>query len=189
MDNDRLFQRYELEAFLGDYVDDYDVDAIIEEVTAVNYKDGNRYWTVDANELVKAVKRHEKVNKQYVVYERRMMLAQRDERYVEMPENESAELLGEVFGDKDDALAYLDSIKWDEPYEIVRTKRGLDTVIYNTAWVDEEVCKDGYPIEDPVEVACIKSLPDEVYRAAMKHQSDYWDFLDYEEDYYGHIEV
>lgn len=58
MDNDRLFQRYELEAFLGDYVDDYDVDAIIEEVTAVNYKDGNRYWTVDANELVKAVLRH-----------------------------------------------------------------------------------------------------------------------------------
>ena len=185
---DKLFQEYELDALLGDFKDDYDVEGIIGDATIVC--DGNRYWKIlTTEEMNEIIAGWPLVRKLYVVYERRMMLAQRDERYVEMPENESAEVPGEVFGDKEDALAYLDSIKWDEPYEIVRTKRGLDTVIYNTAWVDEEVLKDGYPIEDPVEVTRIKSLPDEVYRAAMKHQSDYWDFLDYEEDYYGHIEV
>jgi len=44
------FQQYELEVLLGEFVDDYDVDGIIEDATAL-CGDGNRYWTVDEDEL------------------------------------------------------------------------------------------------------------------------------------------
>lgn len=53
MDTSRLFQMYELEAYLGDYVEDFDVDAIIDEATEIDYSDGNRYWIegIDLNEI------------------------------------------------------------------------------------------------------------------------------------------
>ena len=38
------FDYWELDAYLGDFVDDYDVDAIIDEVTEIDYRTGNRYW-------------------------------------------------------------------------------------------------------------------------------------------------
>ena len=53
------FDRHELEALLGEFVDDYDVDGIIEVATAL-CDDGNRYWKVYGEELNEVVKQFEK---------------------------------------------------------------------------------------------------------------------------------
>lgn len=53
------FQRYELEVLLGEFIDDYDVDGIIEDATAL-CGNGNRYWTVDNDELNEVLEVHEK---------------------------------------------------------------------------------------------------------------------------------
>ena len=53
-----LFQQYELDALLGDYADDYDVDAIVEEATEVD-ADGDRVWTAFGNELDDIIERHD----------------------------------------------------------------------------------------------------------------------------------
>lgn len=45
----RLFQFYELESYLGYYIDDYDIDAIINEATEVDYNDGKLYWIEDVD--------------------------------------------------------------------------------------------------------------------------------------------
>ena len=59
---DNIFQMYELEAYLGDFVGDFDVDAIVAEVTEVDYRTGNRCWKqLEPDELVGIVRRHEKV--------------------------------------------------------------------------------------------------------------------------------
>ena len=42
-----LFQEYQLDSFLGDSPDDYDIDAIIDEATYIDYQNGNRYWRDD----------------------------------------------------------------------------------------------------------------------------------------------
>lgn len=42
------YQRCELEAFLGDYADDYDVDAIEAEASEYDPKTGRTYWTAEA---------------------------------------------------------------------------------------------------------------------------------------------
>lgn len=49
----RLFEMHELEAFLGDFVGDFDVEAIVDEATVVDYRTGNRYWRdgIDLNEI------------------------------------------------------------------------------------------------------------------------------------------
>lgn len=49
------FQTCELDAYLGDFRDEYDVDAIIEEVTEIDYRTGNRHWKegVDLDEVCK----------------------------------------------------------------------------------------------------------------------------------------
>ena len=44
-----VFQEYELDAFLGDYRDDFDVDAIVDDATAVDYGTGDRVWREDAD--------------------------------------------------------------------------------------------------------------------------------------------
>lgn len=41
------FEMYGLEAYLGDYVDDFDVEAIVDEATEIDYRTGNRYWRDD----------------------------------------------------------------------------------------------------------------------------------------------
>lgn len=43
---DKLFEMYELEAYMGDYADDFDVEAIIDEATYVD-ANGNRRWRAD----------------------------------------------------------------------------------------------------------------------------------------------
>lgn len=128
--------------------------------------------------------------KKYFVYEDKMMLAEYNERYVEMRENESAEIVPEEFDTLEEAHAFLNELAsaWDK-YEIVRTKHGLDTIVYNVAWIEEEGYEDGEYIGDAVEVDRIESLPDNVREAAMKHQKDYWKFLDYEEDSYAPLDV
>lgn len=44
---------YELEAYLGENMGDFDIDAIIDESTFVNPRSGNRYWKpgVDLSEI------------------------------------------------------------------------------------------------------------------------------------------
>ena len=48
-----LFQMCQLEAYLGEYADDFDIDAIVEDATVVDYRTGNRYWRddIDLNEI------------------------------------------------------------------------------------------------------------------------------------------
>lgn len=43
MSDKAIFQQYELDAYLGDFVGDFDVKAILEESTEIG-PDGNRYW-------------------------------------------------------------------------------------------------------------------------------------------------
>lgn len=54
------YQRAELEAFLGSYVNDYDVDAIEAEATEHDPKTGRTVWTPEAvNDLLSICERHE----------------------------------------------------------------------------------------------------------------------------------
>lgn len=53
-----LFERNQLDALLGDYAGEYDVDGIIEDVTEVDPKDGKRYWlSVDIDEVLERYER------------------------------------------------------------------------------------------------------------------------------------
>lgn len=53
------FEMAELEALLGDYIADYDVDGIIADSTEMDYRTGERYWTVFGDELNAILDRHE----------------------------------------------------------------------------------------------------------------------------------
>ena len=56
---ERQFQQYELDAYLGDFAGDFDVEAIVGEVTYVG-SDGNRYWRdLDGDEFLRIVESHE----------------------------------------------------------------------------------------------------------------------------------
>ena len=50
---ENMFQMHELEAFLGDHVEDFDIEAIIGEATEIDCSDGNRYWKegIDLNAI------------------------------------------------------------------------------------------------------------------------------------------
>ena len=54
-----LYQEHELLAYLGDYADDFDLDAIRDEATEIDYRTGKTYWRegVDLNEIAR---KHEK---------------------------------------------------------------------------------------------------------------------------------
>ena len=57
------YQRHELEAFLGDYLADYDIDAIEDEATEYDPATGRRYWTPEAaSDLWSICERHELVS-------------------------------------------------------------------------------------------------------------------------------
>lgn len=53
-----LFQYCGLESFLGEYIDDFDVAAIIEEATEIDPRTGNRYW-LDDIDLAAIAARHD----------------------------------------------------------------------------------------------------------------------------------
>lgn len=55
------FEQYELDAYLGDFADDFDIDAIIDEATEVDYRTGNRYWR-DGIDLAEICARHDVTN-------------------------------------------------------------------------------------------------------------------------------
>ena len=57
MSDKNIFQQYELDAYLGDFVNDFDVDAIIDEATNFD-PDGNRYWKDDID-LAEICQRHD----------------------------------------------------------------------------------------------------------------------------------
>lgn len=52
------FRMEELEEYLGEYIDEYDVDGIVDEATTTA-SDGNTVWSVDVDEFERIVKRHE----------------------------------------------------------------------------------------------------------------------------------
>lgn len=54
-----VYQRYELEAYLGEFVDEYDVDAIEHEVTKYDPIRGCLVWTVFGDDLSDVCARHE----------------------------------------------------------------------------------------------------------------------------------
>ena len=55
------YQRAELEAFLGEYVDAYDVDAIEDEATETDPKTCAQLWTPEAvRDLISICERHER---------------------------------------------------------------------------------------------------------------------------------
>lgn len=57
-----LFEEHDLLSYLGDFVEDFDVDGIIQEVTYI--KDSKRYWKPemqDADEFEQIVRKHEKI--------------------------------------------------------------------------------------------------------------------------------
>ena len=53
------FERYDLECLLGDFIDDFDIEGIIDEATDVD-NNGNRYWIVDDEQLNVILEAHEK---------------------------------------------------------------------------------------------------------------------------------
>ena len=56
----RQFQWHELESYLGEFVADYDVEAIMRETTEVR-DDGNRYWIdMDPDEFQRIVESHDR---------------------------------------------------------------------------------------------------------------------------------
>lgn len=58
MTDRKQFEMYELEAFIGEFINDYDVEAIIDEATEIDYRTGNRYWK-DGIDLAAMRERHD----------------------------------------------------------------------------------------------------------------------------------
>lgn len=56
--NRKPFEQYELDAYLGDFADDFDVDAILDEATEVDPRTGNRYWK-ESIDLAEICRRHD----------------------------------------------------------------------------------------------------------------------------------
>lgn len=44
MTTTNIFYRYQLEAFLGDLIKDFDIEAIIDEITEISFTGANRFW-------------------------------------------------------------------------------------------------------------------------------------------------
>ena len=60
-----LFEGYELDAFLGDFVNEFDRDALVAAITYVDYRDNKRYYTdewldLDDDDLAEFLERFEK---------------------------------------------------------------------------------------------------------------------------------
>lgn len=53
-----LFQQYELDAFLGEHKDSFDIEAIIDEATEIDYRTGDRYWA-EGIDLAEICAKHE----------------------------------------------------------------------------------------------------------------------------------
>lgn len=58
-DQGERFEMHELESYLGEFADDFDIDAILDDATVVNPYDGNRYWRVNID-LAEICRNHEK---------------------------------------------------------------------------------------------------------------------------------
>lgn len=135
----------------------------------------------------------ERVTVQYAVYADHMLLCEYAEHYIEKREHETASTheVEEVFETLGKAKAFLEEVvdSWSEPYEIIHTKRGLDTIRYNSVWIEKETIDgDGYVMKS-LTIECVNSLPDDVHDAAMKHQREYWEYLDYQRGSYSPLEV
>lgn len=61
-----LFQQYELDALLGEYADDFDIDGIIREVTIID-RDGDRIWKdLEDDDLYRIIEEHDMSNSDYI---------------------------------------------------------------------------------------------------------------------------
>ena len=58
----KLYQEHELEAYLGEHMEDFDVEAIVDEATEIDPRTGNRYWKdgIDDVDIAEICERHDK---------------------------------------------------------------------------------------------------------------------------------
>lgn len=120
----------------------------------------------------------------YAVTRQNVYAAQVGERYEWGREDSEAELLADGLS-CEDALRVMAEAEWDgEPYRIVHTRHGLDTVEYQTVCV-EKYDDDG-AFEAVVDIR--ESLPEKLRDAMKRAEQSYWKYLDYEEDDYANVE-
>lgn len=169
---DNLFQMSELEALLGEYKDDFDIDGIIDDATRID-ADGDRVWTAFGDELNDILARHEKDSGNptvtYDVYECRMIVPH-------------------IFNTEEEARAYVDSIKSTLTYEIVHTRRGFDTIVYDSVWIE----RNTYDSNDDDIVASetieqVDGLDDGIKKLMSESERSYHAYLDYMADSYHGI--
>lgn len=55
----KQFEMCSLEAYLGDFVGDFDVEAIVDEATVIDYRTGKRCWK-GGIDLVEICRKHER---------------------------------------------------------------------------------------------------------------------------------
>ena len=132
---------------------------------------------------------------EYSVYAERWMLCEYDERYVERREDEGRTepdwYVGD-FGALEEAVEAMKAAAagCDDPWCVVRTKRGLDTVTFwrfsisHFIWDDEY--EQWYVDEDFADYG-VDTLPEDVREKAFSVQRGYHDFLDWREDSYSSL--
>ena len=148
-------------------------------------------WNVDGEEFDAVIK--------YYAYVDGTYLAQFGERYEERNEGDGSgeSYASDYFDTLEEAIEFAEKemanclgwydIPTDKGYKVTRTKRGLDTIEYVTAYVErcvvEELAGDILDSGDGP-VWGDSTLPDKVRDAAMKAEHSYWKYLDYEDDGY-----
>lgn len=130
----RLYQPYELESYLGDYIDDYDLDAIVNDATEIDYLTNDRYW-IDDIDLAEIVDRHMRRRAN-----RRRAMRKRAESYIDLI----------IDGDFGEAIVWDDA---DDYYiEIWRGNDLLETISgFVSEWEAINYVAENYDYIDPNE--------------------------------------
>lgn len=125
--------------------------------------------------------------KKYTAYDQKVFLAQYGEKYGKRQDGEPD--WQEDFDTLEEARAWADEtaakiLRDGNGYNVIKTKRGLDTIEYHEVCVDAvEFDEDG----DAIGTECVytaSTLPGEVEEAARESERSYWRYLDYEADEY-----
>ena len=141
----------------------------------------------------------------YFAYVARMTLVERDERYVELNDDErtGSYYMEDYFDTEDEAIAfvkreiaYYNANEFDgKGYKVARVGSGLDPIEYCEGAVERH-CFDGDDIIDYGDnpdsehyydgyYEC--SLPDDVRKKADKVEHEYHRYLDFEASHYGSL--
>lgn len=92
------YERYVLESYLGEYVDEFDVDAIEEEVTKFDFKTGKRIWRDEDIDLDEICQKYDLRNRYHVIVQ-------------DADENSGKTYLVEQYDKKEEALDRLHKIE------------------------------------------------------------------------------